>query len=420
VGSREDAPPAHGGGFGNGFSREVVLRELDRILQSPSFRTSRQCQRFFRYVVEQTLDQNDDFLHERSIGREVFGRKADYDTSTDPIVRVRAGEIRKRLAQYYMESGTDCEVRFELPSGSYRAQLSGNEAAGATPKQPTVRPSRRIWPWLVGAVAVAVVASASLLLTGVYRESALDAFWRPVLSSNRPILICSGHPVVYFLSSRIHARYREQLSAKALPLQGPYVIPLRPDEMVEGRDIVPVTDQYIGAGDSVVATRLSALFGRHGKDWQLRFGNDVSFTDLRSAPAVLIGAFSNRWTLTMTEKLRFVFDFDGGVKRIIDHADARNEWALPDIAPDGRTTHDYAIVSRIFHSETGEMLISAAGITQYGTQATAEFLVNDDLIKQAVRDAPPDWKNRNMQVVLRTKVVGRTTGPPEILAVHFW
>jgi hypothetical protein len=149
---------------------------------------------------------------------------------------------------------------------------------------------------------------------------------------------------------------------------------------VEGRDIVPVTDQYVGAGDSVVAARLASLFGQHGKDWQLRFGNDISFTDLRNAPAVLIGAFSNRWTLTMTGKLRYVFDFQNGVKRIIDRHDPTRHWDLPDIAPDGKTSHDYALISRVFHSETGEMIISAAGITQYGTQATSEFLANNGLI----------------------------------------
>ena len=398
--------------------RAAVLRELERIVQSRPFRTSQQCQRCLRYVVEKSLGQSDEFLHERAIGQEVFGKKADYDTSVDPVVRVRAGEIRKRLAQYYLDADTDYEVRLELPPGSYRVQFAGNKAAAGTDGQPGKRPRRRVWAWVLAAAAG--LMAIALLVSSLSRPSALETFWAPALSSERPVLICSGHPVVYFLSKRIHDRYRTEVAAQQLPLQGPYVIPLRPDETVEGRDIVPVTDQYIGAGDGMVAARLAALFGRYRKGWQLRFGNDISFTDLRASPAVLIGAFSNRWTMAMTGELRFVFDFESGVERILDRTDANAQWALPDIAPDGKTPHDYAIVSRVLQSESGEMIISAAGITQYGTHVAAEFLVNDSLIEQAVKDAPPDWKTRNMQVLLYSKVVGRTPGPPKILAVHFW
>lgn len=416
---------AHGevnnGAAANGVPVEDAVRELERILQSPSFRTSKQCQRFLRHVVERTLDGNAESLHERSIGHQLYGRKPDYDPSIDPVVRVRAGEIRKRLAQYYVESGSDSEVRLELPVGSYRARFSLTPAnAAPAPERAALVLSRRVWPWIAGLIALATVALAVTLRVGSSREPALEAFWEPVFASQRPIVICSGHPVVYFLSARVHERYRKQHEAKALAVQGPYVIPLRPDELVEGRDIVPVTDQYIGAGDGMVSSRLAGLFARHGKDWQLRYGNDLSFTDLRSAPAVLIGAFSNRWTLSLTERLRFLFEVRGGIKRITDRADARRQWALPDIAPDGKVAHDYAIVSRVFHSDTGEALITAAGITQYGTQATAEFLVNNGLIAAAVKNAPADWRKRNLQVILHTKVVGHTSGLPEIVAVHFW
>jgi len=45
------------------------------------------------------------------------------------------------------------------------------------------------------------------------------------------------------------------------------------------------------------------------------------------------------------------------------------EGLLPGVGPDGRTSKDYAIVSTVFDSQTGELLIAAAGITQYGTRA---------------------------------------------------
>lgn len=50
------------------------------------------------FVVERKLEAQ---LKERTIGVEIFGRPSDYETSADPIVRVKATEIRKRLAQHY-------------------------------------------------------------------------------------------------------------------------------------------------------------------------------------------------------------------------------------------------------------------------------------------------------------------------------
>lgn len=403
--------------------RQRALEELERVLLSPAFRASKQCQKFLRYVVEQSLDGREDLLHERTIGVEVFGRDPAYDTGEDPIVRVRANEIRKRLAQYYVESGSEREVRFELSSGSYLigfrwAAEKGKPEEAAVKKGPERKLSLSL-RLLAGITGVAVVVlGASLWLSRSSSTPGLDEFWAPVLRSSKPVFICSGHPVVYFLSRRIHERF--QSSHAIDPQAGPYVIKLEPDEAVQGRDIVPVRDQYVGVGDARTAAQLSALFATMQKPHQIRFGNDISFADLRNAPAVLIGAFSNRWTMQMTDELRFVFEVRAGVKGVRDRFVRDKKWELPNIAADGRTPEDYAIVSRVFDSKTGELLISAAGITQYGTQAAGEFLTDTTRIEEAVRSAPSDWPKRNMQVLLHTKVVGQTPGPPGVVAAHFW
>src|SRR5271157_2416875 len=81
--------------------RPKVEGLLEDILRSAPFRTSRQCQDLVRYIVEHSLGASDDSLRERIIGIEVFGRAPDYDTAEDPVVRLRAADVRKRLAQYY-------------------------------------------------------------------------------------------------------------------------------------------------------------------------------------------------------------------------------------------------------------------------------------------------------------------------------
>src|SRR5580698_4710928 len=101
------------------FSRSELLEQLERIVNSKHFRNSKRYPSFLRFVVEQTLAGKTDVLKERTLGVDVFARQSNYDTNEDPIVRVTAGEIRKRIAQYYQEPGHEEEPRIDLPLGSY-------------------------------------------------------------------------------------------------------------------------------------------------------------------------------------------------------------------------------------------------------------------------------------------------------------
>src|ERR1700733_10884321 len=107
----------------NEDDRLEIRNQLERVLAHPQFQNSRRYPALLRYVVERTLDGNGSSLKERTIGIEVFGREPNYDTNQDHTVRTSAGEVRKRLAQYYVESDRDGEIRIDLPPGSYLPQF---------------------------------------------------------------------------------------------------------------------------------------------------------------------------------------------------------------------------------------------------------------------------------------------------------
>ncbi len=98
-----------------------IDESLDQILSSSRFKGSAQLQTLLKYIVEGSIQGHDDALKERIIGIDVFGRKSDYDTADDPIVRSRVGLLRKRLAQYYeSEESRGSTVQIVIPNGSYR------------------------------------------------------------------------------------------------------------------------------------------------------------------------------------------------------------------------------------------------------------------------------------------------------------
>ena len=97
----------------------AVREQLERLLAHPLFSNSKRYPVLLAHTVEQTLKGNGTELKERSIGIDVFGRSPSYDANADPVVRITAGEVRKRLVQYYYDSAHDGELVIELPSGSY-------------------------------------------------------------------------------------------------------------------------------------------------------------------------------------------------------------------------------------------------------------------------------------------------------------
>ncbi|MCU1272798.1 MAG: hypothetical protein JWO48_229, partial [Bryobacterales bacterium] len=75
------SPPANAVGTGLPAHQIAAIRsELTRLLESPSFRPSRRCQKLLIYLVEETLNGRAETLKERTVGVEVFGRIPAYDT----------------------------------------------------------------------------------------------------------------------------------------------------------------------------------------------------------------------------------------------------------------------------------------------------------------------------------------------------
>lgn len=111
-----------------------IRAELERILASRCFEQAARSSGFLRFVVEQTLAGQGERLKGYTIAVEVFGRPPDFDAQTDPLVRVEAGRLRRRLIEYYVDEGRDNPVRLELPRGSY--SVVGTYTARNAPTTP--------------------------------------------------------------------------------------------------------------------------------------------------------------------------------------------------------------------------------------------------------------------------------------------
>jgi TolB-like protein/Tfp pilus assembly protein PilF len=145
-------------------SHEAVEEQLQRVLASPLFINSHRLSKFLRFTVETTLEGEGEQIKEYLIGTEVFGRNSSYDPRTDPVVRIEAGRLRTKLAEYYRTQGQGDPVLIDLPKGRYVAVFQPRiPRPGMESRRPQTAKqwwSRHFWAAMLAAIAVATLTSA--------------------------------------------------------------------------------------------------------------------------------------------------------------------------------------------------------------------------------------------------------------------
>src|SRR5882757_3977225 len=102
-----------------GIGREQCFQQIDKLIKSHSLHTSESLCKLLRYLAEHSLDHPGIALKEYQIATEVLGRSAGFDPQNDSTVRVQAGRLRIKLAEYYAHEGQEDPILVELPKGSY-------------------------------------------------------------------------------------------------------------------------------------------------------------------------------------------------------------------------------------------------------------------------------------------------------------
>ncbi len=414
--------------------REAVLEEMNRILADPAFNGSKRCVALFRYLVNCALNGEQNEFKERTLGIEVFGRDPSYDSQADPIVRVTANEIRKRLGQcYYEEQGSRHNVKIRLVRGGYLPEFdfSGSdqpEAEEADPLEmmsPTplvlppaeiphlgevqasvpfnLRRKRLLW---TGTVILVIAAVASFYHYGHPVRSRQDMVWEPLLRSDKPLMVCVADDPSLAGSG---GEERAQVIANASASHQTPVVPNAPDS-------IPATPFV----DMTTANQVSSWFVAHGRKVFLQRASTATLHMFRQGPAVLIGGFDNPWSLILLKNLRYSIRVDPTThdKWIEDAQNpSKREWTIKSGLQFNDSYVDYAIITRFLDSETDNWIVGVSGLGFHGVRAASE-LITDDSYAKSIPSAISSTST--IQTLLKTSVINGTSSPPQVVAVYPW
>jgi hypothetical protein len=417
--------------------RTAIVEEMNRVLSHPTFNGSKRCIALLSYLVDRALAGEENGIKERTLGIEVFGRDADYDTNSDPIVRRTANEIRKRLGQCYFEPYGRPAVRIHMARGSYLLEFEFEGDDGLlgpaemesdpteTESDPTETESpekspeplklNRPWGthseatskstsklvrrgWILGIAAAILVSIACLL---VVRLDALRSpqykLWKPLLASGDRITVCvSDTAAVPAADGMINSQ-----TPSASPIShGP-------------REDTPFLDTR-------VAHAISMRLLEFKRQTNLQPSSALTFQDFRQEPTVLVGGTINPWASILLSKLRYTLRIDPiTLDKWIQDAQnpSMRDWKINGMPQSLDNFVDYAVITRFFDRDTGQWIMALSGLEAHGTEAAGELVADPAFAKfvpSSVRSTG------NFQIVLRTPVMRGSTGPFEVLTVYTW
>jgi hypothetical protein len=449
------------------IAREEVQVALGRILDSKQFVHAPKKQKFLRLLSEFYVQGRVGELNEYLIGREVFDRDEQYNPADDPIVRVGAHDVRKKLELYYQHDGAEDDIRLEIPVGSYepvfrRRRSIESEAPSAPPREelPQVvaapAPVLHLNPSVVAndvalpaepvagrwRSAIVLGAFSGLLLVAMgylgwsnwalrqqvaerngVREFA-GAVWQPILETEKPALLVLSNPTVYRLGNAgdLPAAVKnsvsltpEQARALAAAHQDNFAIRnLTPDPR-----LVASVGTYTGIGEAIGAQRVTDLLRTAGKSVLLKRSRTMSAEDLKDHPAILFGSvWSNEWSGKLPQMEDFVYTGRATIENRGPREGEAREYQSKFDVQTGRLIEDYALVTLKPGLGDESPLMVLSGLRSAGTEAAAEFVTNRNHLGELNRRLIEAGSPRHYQVLLRVGVENGIPTTISIVTIH--
>jgi hypothetical protein len=425
--------------------RSLVQAQIEKMVNSPVLHGSESLCKLLRYISKHALDHPGAPLKEYQIATEVFGRQDDFDPQVDSMVRVQAGRLRAKLAEYYnSDFAVDDPVWVEFPKGTYvltfhlRNPGSKNHATATHPvanlnsthaaaedvpvlHESKVDPLRKPTRWVLAAGILAVLLAGSLAVTAALLfprnagetsaiadrpgiPPAFHTFWRGFLTGpEEPWVIFSNAP--FTGRPDVGMRYYDAARDK-------------------GQIIL---DHYTGVGEVLAIHELDRVFNLLHQELRVKRGSLFSLDDAKNNDLILIGSPSENLTLLDVPSTReFVFrqipgDNRRGENEIVNLHPQNGEPKEFRASPNDQVlTDDYSVIALEpgLNSARSELIL--AGLSTIGTQAAVEYVSRQQSLEELLQRLGVSKQSdlKPFEAVLHVKVVRGVPVSTELVALR--
>ncbi|HEV2647256.1 MAG TPA: hypothetical protein VGU46_12900 [Acidobacteriaceae bacterium] len=439
---------------------ESLNRHLTEVLEGEAFRGSHRSGQFLAHIMREAIAGRFESLKERVIGVELFGRNASYDTGADAIVRVTASDVRKRLLQHYVKSGSISGFHISLPTGAYLPEITrvitereavlasrvvadGDESASrhtsasaleesisfsSAPEHIAIVPAKG-WRKYQFFLASAVLVALNLALWGFllhqsrHKEAAHTSIlpWSAFFASTHVLHLITSDPTI----DDVQAMLGSEISISDY---ANHRYPSAPNGLSPGEKHL---FQDIHNGDKAasvdvsLAVRIAELVQANSGKMDVRPARTLQITGLKSDDNfIFLGSpRSDPWFSLFDDQLdfRFVYDKSTRAEFIRNYRPQQNEQQvyMPSVHSWGNG-ESYAIVAFVKNPSQNGQVVLVAGEMAEGTEAAGELATNLVLLstilkKCGIVSAGP---MQHFEILLRLNAMAYTSVDFDPVACH--
>jgi len=403
-------------------AREPYLAVVESIIRSNALHGSESLCKLLRYLAEQALQYPGIALKEYQIATEVFGRPPDFDPHLDSAIRVQAGRLRMKLAEYYASEGAEDPIVVEFPKGTYALTFHRRIVSAGAPLATGLRPERQapgVRNWAIAVVVLSfLLVMAAAALAGLWRSQrqamtarpvppvpqALAIFWKGFLTA-------TDEPWVVFSNAAFVGR--PEVGMRYLnPSQDSHAL---------------VLDHYTGVGEVLGVHELDRVFHLFNREIRVKRGSLFSLDDAKNNNLIFVGSPAENLTLRDLPSMRqFVFQrlpsglHKGDLVIVNLHPRSGEQQYFQATPSDLPLSEDYSVIALVPGLNPSGSVLILAGLTTIGTQAAVEYVCREDSLARllAQMTLTPADEVKPFEAVLQVKVARGVPVESSIVAVR--
>jgi hypothetical protein len=405
------------------------LAQIEKLLASHTLHGSESLCKLLRYLANHSLDHPGTSPKEYQIATEVFGRQKDFDPHLDSMVRVQAGRLRAKLAEYYGSEGAEDSTLVEMPKGNYLLtfhprppgaarnhanvshEASNNlEVSGGTSRS-----------WIIAVVALSVVLASAVAV-------ATDRFLNRRVAEARLATDTPDVPVAFRVFWKGFLTGPQEpwvIFSNAAFVGRPYV-GMRYYNRAKDSGAV-ILDHYTGVGEVLAVHALDGVFGKLRQQIRVKRGSLFSLDDAKNNDLIFIGSPSENLTLLelpTTQEFAFKQITSGprtGTMEIVNfHPESGEAKEFLPSPPDETLMEDYSVIALKRGLNPAHSVLILAGATTIGTQAAVEYVCQQNSLEELLLrlSVSNSGELKPFEAVIRVKVARGVPVGTELVALR--
>ena len=409
--------------------KALFHEQIEKLLSSHALHGSESLCKLLRYLAAHSLEHPGASPKEYQIATEVFGRQQDFDPHVDSMVRVQAGRLRTKLAEYYASEGAEDQTVVELPKGTYGLTFhprphgaARNHAAPSheSPGNSEVN-GRTSRTWVIAVIALSVVLASAVAV-------ATDRFLNRRVAEARVAGDGPDLPVAFHVFWKGFLTGQQEpwvIFSNAAFVGRPYV-GMRYYNRAKDSGAV-ILDHYTGVGEVLAVHALDSVFEKLHQQIRVKRGSLFSLDDAKNNDLIFIGSPSENLTLLElpnTQEFAFKQITSGprtGTMEIINfHPESGEPKEFLPTLPDEVLTVDYSVIALKRGLNPAHSILILAGATTIGTQAAVEYVCQQDSLEQLLLrlSVSNSGELKPFEAVIRVKVAKGVPVSSELVALR--